>query len=126
MLANWRLLARSIARGRAFGPSGVHPEISGQAVSLDNVSGGEKEQAYLATRLALAEVLAGQERQMVVLDDAMTCTDARRMARVMAILEEEAGRLQIIILTCHPERYRGLEGAGFLDLEALVREASQP
>lgn len=112
--------------GRAFGPSDVHPEISGQSVSLDNVSGGEKEQAYLATRLALAEVLAGQERQMVVLDDAMTCTDARRMARVMAILEEEAGRLQIIILTCHPERYRGLEGAGFLDLEALVREASQP
>ena len=39
-------------------------------------------------------------------------------------LEEEAQRLQIIILTCHPERYRGLAGANFIDLEAIVRGAS--
>jgi len=106
--------------GEAFGPASVVPEISGEEVSLDAVSGGEREQIYLATRLALAEVLAREERQMVVLDDVMTFTDAGRMARVLAILEEEAQRLQIVILTCHPERYRGLEGAGFVDLEALV------
>ncbi|OGO09280.1 MAG: hypothetical protein A2Y61_05940 [Chloroflexi bacterium RBG_13_60_13] len=106
--------------GDAFEPASVVPEISGEAVSLDSVSGGEREQIYLATRLALAEVLAREERQMVVLDDVMTFTDAGRMARVMAILEEEAQRLQIIILTCHPERYRGLNGAQFVDLEALL------
>ena len=103
--------------GDAFEPASVVPEISGEAVSLDSVSGGEREQIHLATRLALAEVLAKEERQMVVLDDVMTFTDAGRMARVLAILEEEAQRLQIVILTCHPERYRGLEGAGFVDLE---------
>jgi uncharacterized protein YhaN len=43
------------------------------------------------------------------------------MARVLAVLEEEAQRLQIVILTCHPERYRGLENAQFVDLEAAVR-----
>jgi uncharacterized protein YhaN len=53
----------------------------------------------------------------VVLDDVMTFTDAGRMARVMAILEEEARHLQIMILTCHPERYRGLNEAQFIDLE---------
>jgi hypothetical protein len=27
----------------------------------------------------------------------------------------------MLILTCHPERYRGLTGASFVDLEAIVR-----
>ena len=41
------------------------------------------------------------------------------LARVLTLLEECADRLQIVILTCHPERYRGLESAAFLDLKAL-------
>jgi DNA repair exonuclease SbcCD ATPase subunit len=117
------VMLRQVKLGDSFEPANVVSEISGDAVSLDSVSGGEREQIHLATRLALAEVLAKEERQMVVLDDVMTYTDAGRMARVMAILEEEDHRLQIVILTCHPERYRGLEGAEFVDLEALVREA---
>jgi len=107
--------------GDAFEPAGVVPDISGESVSLDSVSGGEREQIHLATRLALAEVLAREERQMVVLDDVMTFTDDARMARVLAILDEEAQRLQIVILTCHPERYRGLDEADFFDLEAIAR-----
>jgi len=106
--------------GDSFEPASVVPEISGEAVSLESVSGGEREQIHLATRLALAEVLAREERQMVVLDDVMTFTDDGRMARALAILEEEAQRLQIVILTCHPVRYRGLNGASFVDLEAVM------
>jgi uncharacterized protein YhaN len=37
----------------------------------------------------------------------------------MTILEESAEHLQILILTCHPERYRALAGAEFFDLESL-------
>lgn len=110
----------SLHFGESFGPAHVLPEISGAPVSLDSVSGGEKEQIYLATRLALAEVLAKDERQLVVLDDVLTATDADRLTRIMTILEESARRLQILILTCHPERYRGLEGARFIDLEGVV------
>ena len=69
----------------------------------------------------LREVLAKNERQLVVLDDVLAATDAGRLARVMTVLEEAAQRLQILILTCHPERYRGLEGARFIDLEGVVR-----
>lgn len=107
--------------GNSFEPDHVTPGIFGSSVSIDNVSGGEKEQIHLATRLALAEVLAKEERQLVVLDDVLLATDAGRLARVMTILEESAQRLQIFILTCHPERYRGLEGANFMDLEAITR-----
>ena len=109
--------------GDAFEPGHVLPELAEGSVSVEQVSGGEREQIYLATRLALADVLARGERQLVVLDDVLTATDTGRLARVMGILEEAAQRLQVLILTCHPERYRGLAGANFVDLEAVVRGA---
>ncbi|MFH1484721.1 MAG: hypothetical protein ABIH46_01495, partial [Chloroflexota bacterium] len=110
--------------GEGLEPYHVVPGISGSSVSLENLSGGEEEQIHLATRLALADVLAKDERQMVVLDDVLAATDAGRLARVMTILEEAAQQLQIIILTCHPERYGGLEGAMFIDLGAAIEFSS--
>jgi uncharacterized protein YhaN len=35
-------------------------------------------------------------------------TDAQRQARVLDLLQTAANKLQIVILTCHPERYRGI------------------
>ncbi len=109
-----------LALDESFVPVAVIPGISGKEVSLESISGGEKEQVYLATRLALAEVLAEKERQLVVLDDVLTATDTGRLARVMIILEEAAQRLQVLVLTCHPERYRGLERANFINLEGIA------
>ena len=114
----------SLHLGKSFEPAHVLPKISGTSVTLDSVSGGEKEQIYLATRLALAEVLTKDERQLVVLDDVLTATDADRLARIMTILEESAQHLQILILTCHPERYHSLKGANFIDLEAILHSDS--
>jgi len=110
--------------GDAFIPASVMPESIEESVALDNLSGGEQEQLYLATRLALAEVLGKDDRQMVVLDDVLTATDARRLARVMGVLEEAAQQLQILVLTCHPERYRALKNTQFFDLENLLQEAT--
>lgn len=109
-----------IQLGETFAPAHVLPQLTEIPVPLDDVSGGEREQIYLATRLALAEVLAKEERQLVVLDDVLTATDAGRLARVLTVLEEAAQRLQVLIITCHPERYRGLDGAQFFDLEAIL------
>ena len=103
-----------------FVPDEVRPQVAGAGVSLKQASGGEREQIFLAARLALAEVIARRERQLVVLDDTLTATDAGRLARVMRVLEEAAQKLQILILTCHPERYRALEGAHFINLEEAV------
>ncbi len=111
--------------GESFKPAHVVPDISGTSVSLESVSGGEREQIYLATRLALAKVLSRNERQLVVLDDVLTFTDTGRLARVMSILEEAAQQMQVLILTCHPERYGGLQQSHFVDLEAIVRQANE-
>ena len=105
-------------------PSGVSPESASELVAVENLSGGEQEQLYFATRLALAEVLAKDERQMVVLDDVLTATDTPRFARILTILEEAVDRLQILVLTCHPERYRALTNARFIDLESLTNRGA--
>lgn len=100
-----------------FVPVGIRPEIVSESVDLTNLSGGEQEQLFLITRLALGQVLAKDERQLVVLDDVLNATDTGRFARVLTLLEESADHLQIVILTCHPERYRALEQAQFFDLQ---------
>jgi exonuclease SbcC len=102
-------------------PSEVEPALADGGVEESRLSGGEREQLHLAVRLALGLVLAKEERQLVVLDDILTATDGGRLARVLSVLSEAAERLQIVILTCHPERYGGLKDAGRSDLEALVR-----
>ncbi len=104
-----------ICLGDSFVPSQVIPESWDSGVELENLSGGEREQLYFAVRLALADVLAKEERQLVVLDDVLTATDAVRLGRVLNVLEDSAKKLQIILLTCHPERYQPLSSAKFFD-----------
>jgi len=108
--------------GENFEPSAVVPDAVASGVPLDNLSGGEQEQLYLATRLALAQALRKGERQLVVLDDVLTASDSGRLARVMNVLKEAAQDLQILILTCHPERYRALKSAKFFDLEEALQQ----
>ncbi len=120
-IAGTRLGAVRLADG--FRPQAVRPRTAGAEVTLPDLSGGEKEQVHLAVRLALAEVLSGAERRFVVLDDILTATDTGRLARILSILEEAARRLQLFILTCHPERYRGLADADFYDLREILNGA---
>ena len=103
-----------------FQPQAVTPRTASAEVAIQELSGGETEQVHLAVRLALAETLAEDSRRFLVLDDILTATDTGRLARALALLEEAAQRLQIFILTCHPERYRALAGAAFHDLEAIA------
>ena len=102
-------------------PSGIGPADADECVDLEILSGGEREQVHLAVRLALAELLtkdAGQKR-LVVLDDVVTATDDERLGRVLAILEEMRSHAQFVILTCHPERYKTLKSANFIDMASL-------
>ncbi len=109
----------SLKLGESFEVAAVVPSGLDQRISTEELSGGEKEQIHLAVRLALADLLARNGRELVVLDDVLTATDAGRFARILTVLEEYAQRLQILIFTCHPERYSGLAGAQFFDLAEL-------
>jgi DNA repair exonuclease SbcCD ATPase subunit len=110
----------TVRLAESFAPTGVQPELAAEPVELVNLSGGEQEQLFLVTRLALGQVLAKSERQLVVLDDVLTATDTGRLVRLLTLLEESADNLQIVILTCHPERYWALEKAEFFDLQNLL------
>ena len=104
-------------------PSGISPRLAEDAVALTQISGGEREQVHFAVRMALADAAFQNDRQLVVLDDVFTYTDTTRLARIATILDEVAQRFQIVLLTCHPERYRGLPNATFHDLEAIAEAA---
>jgi len=59
--------------------------------------------------VALAQILAYTPIAFLVLQGVVQALNVS--------LEEAAETLQILILTCHPERYRALEGAQFINLE---------
>lgn len=78
------------------------------AHAFDGLSQGAKEQLLLCLRLAVAQELATEEPQVLILDDVLVNTDQVRQERILDVLGTQAERLQILILTCHPDRYRGI------------------
>jgi hypothetical protein len=90
--------------------------VRGQTIAPTELSYGTRDQLALLVRLALGELAAADERLPAVLDDPLVHADARRVKRFHAILEETGRKLQLVILTCRPDDYRGLSGATFVDL----------
>lgn len=81
------------------------------AISLDDISFGTREQLLLLTRLCLAELLSQSgAKQVVILDDNLVHTDNSRMEFACELLEEKASSVQVIVFTCHPERYSSIGG----------------
>jgi hypothetical protein len=80
----------------------------GESHAFDLLSQGAKEQLLLCLRIAVAQELATAEPQVLILDDVLVNTDPIRQERILDVLAAQASRLQILILTCHPERYRGI------------------
>lgn len=106
----------------SFVPGGVAPRMAAAPVDLVRLSGGEQEQVHFAVRLALADVVAGGQRQLLVLDDALVNTDPGRMSRIRTILKETAQRFQVLILSCHPELYASLVDEPYrFNLEELAK-----
>jgi len=86
-----RISGRPLARvqlGDGMALESVQPHGCNANAPVDQMSAGEQEQIYFATRLALAEVLAEKERQVLVLDDPLVNTDTERLARVLELIAE--------------------------------------
>ncbi len=72
---------------------------------LQDVSFGTHEQVVFLSRVCLAELLSREERHLLVFDDNLVHTDAARIDLACQILNEVAEKAQIIMMTCHPERF---------------------
>jgi DNA repair exonuclease SbcCD ATPase subunit len=108
-----------------------HPET---AICLDEESYGTEEQLSLLVRLALGGVLAKDEPHVVILDDPLAHADPLKHRRLLDILrlaaagnpsaQPPAGPLQVLILTCHPDRFDHLPDAHHIDLARAIQRAS--
>lgn len=70
------------------------------------LSAGARDQLYLAVRLAVSEFLSrGQTPLPFLLDDVFVTSDDERARSGMRLLIELATSHQVILLTCHRQRY---------------------
>ncbi|MBL4844681.1 MAG: AAA family ATPase [Planctomycetes bacterium] len=94
----------------------------GAKEKFGELSGGTREQLSVIVRLALAQVLAEETRALpLILDDTLGWTDDRRFLDMVKILRHAAKDLQIIVLTCHPERGERFDAKSTIDLDELKR-----
>ena len=95
----------------------VTPDFSIRALDRNGVeepfhrlSDGTREQIAILARLAYADMLQDEGLPaIVVLDDALAFSDSARLESMFAMLEQAAKRMQIIILTCHEDRFTELK-----------------
>ncbi len=70
---------------------------------------GTQEQISLVARLAYADLLAASGRAtLLLIDDGILNTDGERLERVKRILYDASQRHQVLLFSCHPERWSGL------------------
>ena len=96
----------------------THVNRDGAQEPFDSLSIGAREQVAVLVRLAFASLLAEREGEppCLILDDALVYADETRFATMKDILQRAARQMQILVLTCRPRDYYGLE-ARYLRLE---------
>ena len=76
---------------------------------FDQLSLGTREQVTVLVRLAFAQLLAEQGRPaVVILDDSLAFSDDQRLDRLFDVLTSAAQTVQILVLTCREQLFRGL------------------
>ena len=79
-----------------------------ETIVFEQLSQGAREQLLLALRAAVALELAESGPQILILDDVLVNSDATRQENVLDFIQNVARHLQVLIVTCHAERYRGV------------------
>lgn len=86
---------------------------------VESLSYGAREQMGLVSRLAYADLLKEAGRPtLIILDDALVHCDLDRLERMKRVLFDAAQRHQILLFSCHPEKWRDL-GVAHRDMQAL-------
>jgi hypothetical protein len=92
--------------------------LDGRTVPYDSLSGGAKEQLGILARLAGAALVASEDAVPVVIDDALGFTDPERLTKMGAVFDTVGDHGQVIVLTCTPTRYLGVQDAHVIELTA--------
>ena len=99
--------------GGAYGEVSIAPTLStenieaaGSKRELSRLSVGTRDQLATVLRLTIAEKLGST----VVLDDQLVQSDASRMRWLYEFMVQCAKEFQILVLTCHPDRYDPADG----------------
>ena len=91
----------------------AHAAQAGGTVAHDAqlLSCGAYDQLYLAVRLAICEMVLGEDgRVPLILDDALTNFDDERMRRALDLLAGAARTRQVILFTCQSRERLHLQG----------------
>ena len=101
-----------------------HLRRAGCDEPFSRLSVGTREQLAVLTRLAFAELLSERgQPAAVILDDALVYSDRGRLQRIQAELLRAAERLQVLVLTCRPDDYAGLDVPTIRLADCFVPEA---
>lgn len=98
-------------------------EPAGDAVYRDAalLSAGASDQLYLATRLAICElVLPAENAVPIVLDDALANFDDARCAAALRWLKKAAQKRQILLFTCHSREAGFFAGDDEVSIQRLT------
>ena len=119
--------------GGRYGQVAIGPQLEAAGIQMaggerkfDVLSVGTQEQVALLLRLSIAEALEA----FIVLDDQLTQSDPVRMTWMRDLLEAAASRIQVVVMTCHPEHYAIENGApprcGPVELRAAAHDCRGP
>ena len=104
--------------------SDLEREHTAQSEPFSSLSIGTREQIAVLVRLAMADLLREQGKPvMLILDDPLVNSDDGRFEGMARALRKAARNLQILILTCHKDRYKSL-GAKTIQLMQPENSAS--
>ncbi|NMT63521.1 AAA family ATPase [Marinobacter orientalis] len=91
---------------------------------IAELSFGAREQMGLISRLAYADLLQEAGRPtLVIMDDTLVHSDTDRLEDMKRILFDAANRHQILLFTCHPEKWSDL-GVAPRDIQAMKEQGS--
>lgn len=100
----------------------IHTRVlDGRGLPYDQLSLGAQEQLALIGRLACA-IVVGPGGAPLIVDDALGFSDPERLRRMGAVLAVAGRSCQIILLTCHPQRYLHVTGARTVQLRSGIRD----
>lgn len=101
--------AAAVLDPQTFAPAGLTRR--GLVERYESLSLGTREQIAILVRLGVASLLAEREGEApcLILDDPLVYADEGRFETMKAILQRAAESQQILILTCRPRDYFGLD-----------------